>query len=157
MRDYKHYFICAVGTLLPCSTESFRSGCTGKVRLDTTFRLNGVSYGRGSEIWPPTNIDGEGFSLGDSFPERKVPQLSSPPSLIPQESKGGMFGSISRINSVIPSAISIALLLRGLVQAIDVLFVVSFSGYVLLMTKSKLLLTLPPQGHGEKMLPPISP
>jgi len=127
-------------------------------------RLRAVQYGRGSEIWPECNVEGDGIKIEDSFPDGWTPSeairmneksVEIPDSAVSINNANSraeapihqVFLDVARSRKVTCLA-GFFVFLRGLIRPADLLFVTAFSGYVILLVKSNLLERYPPAGHG---------
>jgi len=127
-------------------------------------RLRAVQYGRGSEIWPECNVEGDGIKIEDSFPNGWTPNeairmnegsVEVPDSAISINNADSrakapihqVFLDVARSRKVTCLA-GFFVFLRGLIRPADLLFITAFSGYIILLVKSNLLERYPPAGHG---------
>lgn len=125
-----------------------------KSNQPSTILSMSASYGKGAEIWPETNL--EPIRLGDSFPTRQVPgmldamvEISKNKSTTPIDIQFSSFDKLS-------IGLVCSLLTLRLVSFGEIFFSVSFSTYLILLTrinvamaknKSVVVPSLPPLGH----------
>lgn len=121
----------------------------------TLFQANW--YGRGSEIWPPTNIEFP-VRLEDSFPEGQVPSIAL------QVQDGGDFVDPADVTATLRRGLrwisfivlTTTLVFKGAIGPLDIasLLLWAFYNYVLikLAESDDGLASLPPSGHVPHMI-----